>query len=214
MIRLALYDFDRTIYNGDTGLEVLKKLLIFSPKIWIHIPQILWASVRYICKIDNSLVFKENLYSYLCDFSKEEWEQFITQFWKSQHKKFFPLVKQQLIQDKKDGFTIGIISASPEILLYPIMQFLPADFLIGTIFATNSHHMTNKIIGQNCKNQEKINRLYTYMHDNYPNQEFIIEKMYSDSLHDLPLLQRAQQAITVESDGTIRMGFPKQNNNY
>jgi len=214
MIRLVIYDFDKTIYNGDTGVEVLKTLLISSPKFIKYIPHLILSFLRYIFKIDNSLTFKENLYLYLCTFTKEEWETFITKFWNKQKDKFYPAVIQQLQQDKKDGYTIGIISASPEILLYPIMDLLSADFLIGTIFTTTSYYLNNKIYGKNCKNHEKVNRLYSYINDHYPNQSFIVHKMYSDSLHDLPLFQIAESQITVEKDGSMRSGLPNKNNNY
>ncbi len=48
MTRLSVYDFDRTIYAKDTGVEILKKLpvhilILFSPKM------IQWFLIDKLC---------------------------------------------------------------------------------------------------------------------------------------------------------------------
>ncbi len=213
MIRLSLYDFDRTIYKTDTGPLVLKYLFQKHPKTLLQAPKILLCFILYFLKIIPTLRFKEIFFSPMNLLTKEEWEIFITDFWTIESKKIFSTTLKQIEQDKKDGYIIGILSASAEIMLYPIMDILPADFLIGTVFSTTETHITSYIIGANCKKEEKVTRLYKYLETAYPNQEYIIEKMYSDSLHDLPLFNIAQQQYTVEKNGTIREGLPKANNN-
>ena len=213
MIRLSLYDFDRTIYKTDTGPLVSKYLFKKYPRTLLQTPKISLYSVLYFLKLIPTLKFKEIFFSPINLLSKEEWEIFITEFWAIESKNLFSTTLKQIEQDKKDGYTIGILSASPEIMLYPIMDIVPADFLIGTVFSTTDTHVSSSIIGANCKNEEKVSRLYKYLESAYPNQEYIIQKMYSDSLHDLPLFNIAQEQYTVEKDGTIRVGLPKANKN-
>ena len=213
MIKLSLYDFDKTIYRTDTGVMVLKYLFKKYPKTLLQTPKILLSFIPYFLKITSSLRFKEIFFSPINLLTKEEWKIFITEFWDKESKNLFSSTLKQIEQDKKDGYTVGILSASAEIMLYPIMEIVPVDFLIGTIFSTTETHVTSYIVGANCKKEEKVSRLYEYLKTHYPNQEYIIKKMYSDSLNDLALFNVAQQQYTVEKDGTIREGLPKPNNN-
>lgn len=213
MVKLSLYDFDKTIYKTDTGGVVLKYLFKKYPKTLLQTPKILFLFIPYFLKLISSLKFKEIFFSPINLLTKEEWEIFITEFWAEESKNLFSTTLKQIEQDKKDGYTIGILSASAEIMLYPIMDIIPADFLIGTIFSTTETHVTSTIIGSNCKKEEKVSRLYEYLKIHYTNQEYTIEKMYSDSLNDLALFNIAQHQFTVEANGTIREGLPKPNNN-
>ena len=213
MIRLSLYDFDKTIFRKDTGIEVLIHLFFRYPKTWIYLPYIMWGGVLYLLKLIPTLKLKEIVFSPISLFSKEEWDVLIEKFWDENKDKLFPLVIDQIQEDKKNEYIVGIVSASFEILLYPIMNIVPADFLIGTTNATEDRRLTSKIIGKNCKKEEKISRLHLYMKDHYLDQEYCVKKMYSDSLHDLALLELAETPYTVEPNGSIREGLPKENKN-
>ncbi|MGL4367948.1 MAG: HAD family hydrolase [Brevinemataceae bacterium] len=213
MLRLAVYDFDRTVFNGDTGIEVLKYLLKHYPKTRKAIPKMILSIVRYFLRLDSQLTLKENTYDLIKYFTKTEWKEFIETFWMTHSKNLFPQVVTQIELDQKEGLTACIISASPEIMLFPIIHKLKVSFLIGTRFQSTSNFMSSKIIGLNCKNYEKVSRLEEFMKQHYPDQAYSIEKMYSDSLHDLPLFEIAKQQITVNADGSMRLGLPKKNNN-
>lgn len=214
-MNLSLYDFDKTIYNGDTGLELLKFLFKYYPsKSYKYIPHLLKTLFRFIFKLDDKDLFKQHLFSLFSEYNTDEWDELIIKFWEQEKKKFFPQVLKQIQLDKQKGFTIGIISASCEIMLYPIMQLIPADFIIGTLFEIKDNRITSHMIGKNCKNKEKVSRLHKYMKENYPNQQYKIINMYSDSLHDLPLLEAAENAFTVNSTGAITTGFPAPNQNF
>ncbi|MGL4561927.1 MAG: HAD family hydrolase [Brevinema sp.] len=215
MLKLSLYDFDRTIYNGDTGVRVLKFLFKnYSKQTYPYFWQILWTMTKYIFKINNKITFKQNIYRVITTFSPHDWEKIMIDFWEKEKNNFFPDVVKQLKKDREHGYTIGIISASPEIMLTKIQDLIPCDFLIGTIFAINYHTASIKIVGENCKHEEKVQRLYQYMKTYYPNETYVIKKMYSDSDHDMPLLTLAEEAFTVESNGIIRPGYPKKNRNF
>ncbi|MGL4676909.1 MAG: HAD-IB family hydrolase [Brevinema sp.] len=213
MLRFSLYDFDKTIYSKDTGVEILKHIFLHKPLSIIFLPQIFLALLAYGCRLITKDRIKEIVFSPITLFHKKEWKLFISQFWHKESSFLFPMVLQQIQKDQQEGYHIGIISASAEEFLFPIGKKLAVDFIIGTRFQDSSKHMSSKIFGKNCKNQEKVHRLYEYIEKHYPNQAYTISKMYSDSLHDLPLLQIAEHPFTIEKNGNIREGFPKPNNN-
>lgn len=213
MLRFSLYDFDRTIYQKDTGIEVIKSIYFHEIRARFFLPKILFYGLLCFFKIIPRDRLKEIFFSPFSLFTKTEWESFIQSFWIREQKNLFPDVVTQITKDHEEGLIIGVVSASAEIMLYPIVHFLPVDFCIGTQLATTESHLTSIIVGKNCKNQQKVLRVQEYIQNHYPDQEYSIAKMYSDSLHDLPLLEWAQNPFTVESDGTIREGFPKPNRN-
>ncbi|MGL5955204.1 MAG: HAD-IB family hydrolase [Brevinema sp.] len=213
MLRFSLYDFDRTIYSKDTGVEILKYIFRYKPQSLIFLPQMIFSLLAYIFRLIPKDRIKEIIFSPLTQFHKNDWQLFISRFWNKESSFLFPDVLQQIQQDQQDGYIVGILSASTEDFLFPIAKDLGVDFLIGTKLLDTSDRMSNKILGKNCKNQEKVYRLYEYITKYYPHQEYSISKMYSDSLHDLPLFQIAEQQFTVEKNGRIREGLPKENNN-
>ncbi|MGL4389141.1 MAG: hypothetical protein ACRCTJ_07100, partial [Brevinema sp.] len=70
MIKLSLYDFDRTIYNGDTGIELLKFLFKYHPKkSFPYLGQIAIILIGYTLKIIDTKYFKENIYKLITQYS-------------------------------------------------------------------------------------------------------------------------------------------------
>ena len=53
---------------------------------------------------------------------------------------------------------------------------------------------TATVIGDNCHGKNKVNIFY----EKYPNAK--IEKMYTDSVHDLPLIEEATNGYLVKKD--------------
>ncbi len=209
MAKLSVYDFDRTIYAKDTGVEVLKKIPL--AKSIPFLPKILKTASLYLFGRASMNEFKEAVFLPMSAYTKDEWDKFIQNFWKKQQKYIFPSVAAQIKKDKADGYIVGIVSASAEILLEPIAKELGVDFLIGTKLDMSGSRISSKIIGKNCKGAEKPHRLKSYIDEHYPGAEFA--KMYSDSLNDLPLYEMAEKSFTVEKDGSIREGLPKPNKN-
>ncbi len=211
MIKFSLYDFDKTIYSKDTGVQILKKIAFKKPRFWISMPKIFLALISFKSIPKDKL--KEIFFSSLSLFTKAEWEEFIIEFWEEEQANLFPDVLKQIQSDQENGYVVGIISASYEIFLRPIAKQLDVDFLIGTVVDESQDTISSKIIGTNCKNHEKVVRLQDFIGTYCVNHAYTISKMYSDSLNDLPLFEIAEQSFTVEKDGTIREGLPKPNRN-
>ena len=93
-----------------------------------------------------------------------------------------------------------IASASPEFELRWIAKELGADDLI----CTRCDEKTGRLIGQNCKSDEKIRRI----REKYG--EVSIRSMYTDSLRaDGPLLKLAENRFLVNAKtGEVRALLP------
>lgn len=178
---MNVYDFDQTIYNGDSTVDFYLFCLKRHKKIALLFPSLVSAFVRYyIFKIGNKTEFKEKMYRFLlhCDIDKD-----LEDFWKIYDKK---LKKWYLNQRKDDDV---IISASPSFLLSPI-----GDKAGFNVIASNVDKRSGKYDGENCYFEEKVNRFYK----EYPNGT--IENFYSDHYSDEPLAKVSQKAFIVKGN--------------
>lgn len=179
-MKYDLYDFDGTIYDGDSGIDIILFAIKKYPKI---IPMIIINCLKYFLKFIDKKTFKSNIFSFVKYI--ENIDFFVEEFWnKHEHKlKLFWLNKKS---HKKDI----IISASGYFWLKPIAD----KYKVADLIATNIDTKTGKIINNNCHGEEKVKLFYK----KYKNA--IINKMYTDSSNDLPLIKEAKQGFMVKKN--------------
>lgn len=180
---MNIYDFDKTIYNGDSSVDFFKYCLKKNKKIIILLPKIVIAMLLYILKIYDKEKFKSVFFSFVKYFKNID--QIVLEFW--EYKKY-KLKNFYLKNAQKDDI---IISASPEFLLKPI-----AVHYKFTLIATNVDENTGELIGKNCYGEEKLKRL----------NKMKIKKcncFYSDSTSDLPLSKIAKKAYIVKKENIL-----------
>ena len=176
---LNIYDFDKTIYDGDSTVAFIKYCSKRYKKAYITIIPTLWAFFLYIFGIYTKTQFKEKMYGflkYIPDIDKA-----VSDFWDAHDKNILDYYKNQ--QNAEDI----IISASPRFLLEPVCRRLGIDRLI----ASRVDKLTGKYTGENCWGAEKVLRL---------KEEYGIthcDSFYSDSKSDTPLAEIADRAYIV-----------------
>ncbi|MGL5253892.1 MAG: HAD family hydrolase [Brevinema sp.] len=210
MLKVSLYDFDRTIYAYDTGTRIYFYLFKKKPWLLLYIPHFLMVSLLHICHILPHNTWKNLMLVPMKRISLVEWRRLVRGFWKEAKKDFFPSVVQAMQDDKAKGMEIGIISASLELFLEPIKEILKPDFIIGTKIKINGNKILNRIEGENCKMEAKVRYFHAHMAKNYPEKQYILHKMTSDSLHDLPLYEIAENQWVVDKNGALEPGLPQK----
>ena len=184
-MNLILYDFDGTIYNGDSSVDFFLFCLAKKPLIVIYIPKMIISVILYKIHIIDKTKMKRNLFSFLNIIS--DVDEIVKLFWdKHIHK-----IKQFYI--KRNHSKDIIISASPVFLLQPIANIFKVKELIATVMDKN----TGKIHGINCYGEEKVQRFLK----KYKKSQ--IYEMYSDSYADLPLLLISKKSFIVKGDDII-----------
>lgn len=181
-MKVNLYDFDNTIYKGDSSTDFFFYVMMKYPVIVKYIPKIIWNAVLYKLKRRTKTRFKENIFSFLN--SVEDVDSLVETFWET-HKIYI----KDFYKKKKHNNDI-IISASPEFLLKPICDELHVKDLI----ASDVDKHTGKFTGLNCYGREKIKRL----NKKYKNVEVI--EAYSDSISDTPMLEIADKPYIVKGN--------------
>ena len=115
---MNVYDFDKTIYDGDSTADFYIFSLKRHKKILLLAPSLIGAFLKfYVFKIGTKTQFKEKMYKFLkyCDIQKD-----ITDFWNINIDKIKPFYKNQ--QQKDDS--VHPIEIEAEHLLFVVLGFI------------------------------------------------------------------------------------------
>lgn len=180
---MNVYDFDGTLYLGDSSIDFYKFCFKKKKKCLLILPKFLFFTFLYFIKVVEKEKIKSVFFSYLKFF--KDINELVDYFWQENIKK----INNELIKNinKKDY----IISASPEFLINGLKKYY--DFnLIATIVNEKNGNLKSK----NCYGQEKVNRLKK-------KKIYRVEKVYSDSMSDYPLMLIAKDAYIVKNKKII-----------
>lgn len=179
---INLYDFDKTIYAGDSSMDFFFWCAMKNPSIYLNLPKMAWAGFKYKLKLIDKTEMKEVIFSFLKKVKDVDKE--VELFWE-EHKCY---IKDFYLKKKHDKDII--ISASPEFLLEGICKELKVKDMI----ASRVNKKTGNFTGKNCHGEEKVRRL------NKKHGEVEVKEAYSDSKSDLPILKLAKKAYYVKGD--------------
>ena len=207
MTKLSVYDFDKTIYNGETLNDFYRFYLIKKPwKIYTVIFQ-LWYFLLYVLKIINLEKLKENFLRFLNGENTGELKKLIREFWEKKESKINLWVKDEILKNKKETEILVAISASPTFLIIDRLRLMGFDVVIGTDFLFESTKFHSHITSKNCKNYEKVRRLDKWAEDN--NIQYDIVNFYSDSIADKPLFDLSENKYWIKK-GILKNGMPQK----
>ena len=168
---MNVYDFDNTIFRGDSTAKFYFYCLVRYPKMVIHLPATALAGLKFLMGIYTKTRFKETLYRFLRCVPNVEGA--VASFWDKQEKN----IKDWYFLNHRDDDVV--ISASPEFLLDGICKKLRVEKLM----ASRVDPKTGLYNGENCHGAEKVRRF----REIYESQQ--IEEFYSDSRSDTPLAE-------------------------
>lgn len=188
-MKINLYDFDKTIYAGDSSTDFFFYSLMKYPKIIVTIPKIIVVAIRYKMRKISKTEMKETIFSFVKYIP--DMKSHINSFWHT-HKCY---IKRFYLETKHDKDVI--ISASPEFLLKPITEELGVMKLIGSKVDSK----TGKFKGLNCYGEEKVKRL------NKEIKDYQVMSSYSDSLSDIPILKLAKKQYLVKGNEIIKVKY-------
>ncbi len=185
-MKANIYDFDGTIYDGDSSVDFFIFCFKKKKSICRCFPKMFWYLILYALSIKTKTEMKEVFFSFLKYFDKTE--ELVDEFW---DKNYYKIKKWYLENNSKNDI---IISASPNFLLSKICKKMKIKELI----ATDVDIKTGKFNTLNCYADEKVKRLFI----KYPNIE--IQEMYTDSTSDLPLINLSVSGYIVKKDKIIK----------
>lgn len=180
---MNVYDFDGTIYNGDSSVDFYLFCLKKKPSIIFLLPIQLFGILLYKLKLKNKEYMKSKFFCFLRKLKNID--ELVKEFWNKNSKKI-----QKWYLDQKSKTDV-IISASPEFLLKPLEKELKIDAVI----ASKVNKKTGAFESKNCYGEEKVCRFK----NEYKNQK--IENFYTDSIKaDAPIMKLAQNNYLIDSN--------------
>ena len=182
IIIFYVYDFDKTIYDGDSSLDFYLFCIKIKKSIIFNIIKVFFAYILYFFKIKNKTYVKEVFFSFVKNF--EDIDKVVNDFFFVNRKK----IKRFYLEKNHDKDII--ISASPYFLLKPISL----DLKVKDLIASDVSKKTGKFKSQNCKGIKKVE----YLKEKYKNIEVL--EVYTDSYSDQPLIDIARKAYIVDKD--------------
>lgn len=189
-MKINVYDFDDTIYNGDSSFHFFLYAIKNFKVSFFKLLKIKFYGLLYLLKLRNTKEFKEIVFSFIKDI--DNIDLFVDKFW-DKHRKNIKLEFLEILKNNKNNY---IISASPEFLLEKIAKELKCE-LIATPMNKNSAI----IEGANCNKEEKVKRLNSFLKD------YQIIEFYSDSNNDLPLAKISKKAYKVKKNNIRKWDF-------
>lgn len=183
---MNLYDFDETIYDGDSTRDFVLYCYRHFPQTLRYLPRQLAAVASYMAgKIDKT-TFKERYFSMFA--AVPDIDAAIEAFWDSHEHRLMRYYPRQAHHDDV------VISASPEFIVRPLCERLGLTHII----ASDVDKHSGRFVGVNCYGAEKVRR---FLDAGFDPAE--VEQVYSDSLSDTPIAELGREAFIVHKDGSV-----------
>lgn len=184
---MNVYDFDNTIYRGESSIHLLLFYIKKHPSLIKYLPKTVWGVLKYKMRLVtiNDLISVYSSYAepFFSNFEVGAFEKDMVEFWDHHIQKIKPFYFAQ-----KSGDDL-IVTASAEIMLKELFNRLEIKNYIGSIIDNDS----GKILFV-CFRENKI----TAFKKRYPG--VVIENFYTDSMNDLPLMELSKNVFLVKGN--------------
>ncbi|MFT8342323.1 MAG: HAD family hydrolase [Clostridium beijerinckii] len=189
MKKLAIFDIDYTITKKETLMELFKYVIKKDKKNLRFLPRAIYCGIMYAIGIYDERKVKETFLRFIDGIKEEELAELVKDFYDERLKNILYDDALKMIKKlKNEGYDIYLISASPEFYVNEFYNIKEVDKVIGTKFGFENGTFVRKMVGNNCKGEEKVRRLKEVLKDEKIEVDFKESYMFSDSLSDKPLL--------------------------
>lgn len=179
---MNVFDFDNTIYDGETLVDFILYYVKTDPAIWRYIPKLLWICFKdaaHMFTVDEAIKayasFLEGYYVRLAMLDED-----VKKFWdKNEHK-----IKPWYNEVRRDDDII--VSETTDFILDEIMKRMGVKNYVGSSIDKQTGKFTRLCF---LENKVKI------FNDLYPGAH--IENFYTDSMNDKPMMNLADHVFFV-----------------
>lgn len=205
----AFFDFDDTLAKGDS---IFPFLLYCIRRGYAPRRQLFKAAagfLRWKLQPSSGRAVKEMTLSFIKGRTVEDMDALARDFFRDvQQKAFFEDAAPELFRLRQLGAKIVIVSASSDLYMKVLPEFLPVDAVISTVCEVQEGRYTGKI-GKNCKGEEKVARIRRWLDE----QGLTIDREhsagYGDSPSDAPMLLLTAAPTLVNPKRKLRAALPE-----
>ena len=182
---MNVYDFDNTIYDGESSFDFFVFCLKKRISLLKFLPPVIITLIQYkLCRITTDEL-TEKSEKYMADFLSmlDDAKKLISDFWDLHEHKIKDFYKRN---QKPDDV---IISASNDFFLGEICKRLKIKYLIAS-----KMDLERCKIEYLCHGDPKVRLFYK----RFPNG--IVDEFYTDSKNDMPMIKIAKKAFFVKGN--------------
>ncbi len=204
-MRLALFDLDNTLLAGDSDFEWAQFLIekgVLDKEVYEARNQAFYDQYKA-----GTLDIHEFLDFQLKPLARHERRQLDAWHAEYMASKVLPMVAPgtAALLARHREHTCMIITATNSFVTRPIADHLGVPHLIATEPEQVRGEFTGRVQGMPAFREGKVSRLDTWLADQGQDWTRVEESwFYSDSLNDLPLLERVHHPVAVDPDDTLR----------
>lgn len=204
-MNLTLFDLDNTLLSGDSDFEWAQFLIeqkVLDREVYEARNNEFYEQYR-----NGTLDIHEFLDFQLKPLARhprrvlDEWHAGFMR------RKILPIVRQRaraLVDDHR-GDLCAIVTATNSFVTAPIAREFGIEHLLATEPAHVGGEFTGEVAGTPCFREGKVTRLEEWLAARGQSlASFARSTFYSDSLNDLPLLERVTHPVAVDPDDTLR----------
>jgi len=203
--RLVLFDLDNTLLSGDSDFEWAQFLIeqgVLDREVYEARNQQFYDQYKA-----GTLDIHEFLDFQLKPLSRHPRAQLDAWHRDYMERKVRPMMraKARALVDGHRGDLCAVITATNSFVTAPIAREFGLEHLIATEPEQRGGAFTGGVAGIPCFREGKVARLETWLADRGKTLDSFRESwFYSDSLNDLPLLERVNRPVAVDPDPTLR----------
>ncbi|MBQ7100398.1 MAG: haloacid dehalogenase-like hydrolase [Clostridia bacterium] len=187
---MNVFDFDNTIYRGESFVDLFVMVLKKDPTLLRNVPHMVSGVLQY--KL-GTLRLEKALEKYAGIFEEyvsglDNLDGLVNEFWDKHIHKVKPFYLDVKSEDDI------VISASPEIVIAEVCRRIGINNYVGTKYDVEAGKL-----GMVCFRENKIKAFY----ERYPDGK--IDTLYTDSMHDKPLMDISDKVFFVTGNKIKRI---------
>ncbi|WP_173062811.1 HAD family hydrolase [Sulfurimicrobium lacus] len=206
-MRLALFDLDNTLLAGDSDFEWAQFLIeqgVLDQEVYEARNQAFYDQYKA-----GTLDIHEFLDFQLKPLARHTRSQLDAWHREFMQRKILPIVtakgRELVKRHLQEADLVAIVTATNSFVTRPIAQEFGVEHLIATEPEQVNGEFTGKVSGTPSFREGKITRLDAWLASRGVQWGDVTEShFYSDSLNDLPLLQRVSHPVAVDPDPTLK----------
>ena len=212
-MRLVLFDLDNTLLGGDSDFEWAQFLIeqgVLDREVYEARNQQFYD--QYKAGTLDIHAFLDFQLKPLSRHPRTQLDAWHAQYMQQKIKPIIlPKALDLVARHALDAGLMAIVTATNSFVTAPIAKEFGIENLIATEPEQVNHQFTGKVVGVPSFREGKVARLDAWLQARGLNWQSITQSwFYSDSLNDLPLLERVAHPVAVDPDPTLRAHADKQ----
>ena len=207
--KIAFFDFDDTLCRGDSILPYLLYCVGRGVAPRTQVLRALWGYLRWRIDPSRATSAKNLTLSFIRGRAREELDALARDFFREKLvPRFFPQGLGELARLRSEGYRIAVVTASAEVYMRLLPEFLPVDDVIATRCPTDDEGRYTGEVDENCKGDEKPRRIRAWLAEQRLTPDWPACRAYGDSLSDAPMLGMVGHPTLVDPKKPLMRRMP------